>query len=607
MPSKGLAAAVLSHHRHDRARLIDILRDIQAQAGCISPAAVAEVAGGLGLSTVEVEGVATFYHFFSARPAGSYAVYLNDNVVSVMKGRAAVAAAFEKAAGCAFGETTPDGRIGLHRTSCIGMNDQEPSALINGVVFTNLTPAKARVIVEGMKAGMDPAAMVASFGDGANASKLVRAMVKNNIRKEGPVVLAPFRSGAAVKKAVKMTPDEVIAEVKKANLLGRGGAGFPTGLKWEFCRREKGAAHYVVCNADEGEPGTFKDRVILTERPHLLFEGMAVAGYSVGAKEGVLYLRAEYAYLLPYLQKVLADLRKKNVLGKKIAGKSGFSFDITIKLGAGAYVCGEESALLQSAQGERGEPRDRPPFPVSSGYRFLPTTVNNVETLCAAARIMEKGASWFKEMGTARSAGTKVLSVSGDCKKPGVFEIPFGLTVRKLLEMAGGSDARAVQVGGPSGTCISRGQFDRAIGFEDLATGGSVIVIGPQRDLFEIVHNFMEFFVEESCGWCVPCRAGNPLLLRKLEKIMSGKGTPSDIAEMEAWGKTIKAMSRCGLGQTSPNPILTTIQNFREMYESKVDRTKAFRPEFDLAESVKAASAVTGQKLISHNPETRHE
>ena len=195
MPSKGLVAAVLSRHRHDRARLIDVLRDIQAQAGCISPAAVAEIAGGLGLSTVEVEGVATFYHFFSARPAGTYAVYLNDNIVSVMKGRAAVAAAFEKAAGCAFGETTPDGRIGLHQTSCIGMNDQEPSALINGVVFTNLTPAKARVIVEGMKAGMDVGGMVASFGDGANASKLVRAMVKNNIRKEGPVVLAPFRSG----------------------------------------------------------------------------------------------------------------------------------------------------------------------------------------------------------------------------------------------------------------------------------------------------------------------------------------------------------------------------------------------------------------------------
>jgi [NiFe] hydrogenase diaphorase moiety large subunit len=607
MPSKGLIASIVGRHRRDRTRLIDILRDIQAELGRVTPEAIVEIASLLNVSTVEVEGVATFYHFFSSRPRGTYAVYLNDNIVSVMKGRAAVAAAFEKAAGCKFGETTADGRIGLHSTSCIGMNDQEPSALINGVVFTSLTPAKVKVIVEGLKAGMDVRAMVAVFGDGANASKLVRSMVKNNIRKEGPVILAPFRSGTAVKKAVRMKPEDVIAEVKKANLLGRGGAGFPTGLKWEFCRREQGEARYVVCNADEGEPGTFKDRVILTERPHLLFEGMAIAGYALGAKEGVLYLRGEYQYLKPYLEKVIEDLRKKNILGKKIAGKAGFSFDIVIKLGAGAYVCGEESALLQSAQGERGEPRDRPPFPVQSGYLFKPTTVNNVETLAAAARILEKGADWFKAMGTPRSAGTKVLSVSGDCKKPGVYEIEFGMTVRKLLEMAGGLDAQAVQVGGPSGTCISRSQFERTIAFEDLATGGSIIVIGPTRDLFQVVHNFMEFFVEESCGWCVPCRAGNPLLLRKLNKIVGGKGTPSDIAEIEAWGKTIKAMSRCGLGQTSPNPILTTLQNFREMYEAKVRRDEAFIPEFDLAASVQAASAVTGQTYIAHDAETSHE
>ena len=607
MPAEGSLASILARHRRDRTRLIDILREVQAKNGHISPEAAAEIAAGLGLSTVEVEGAATFYHFFSARPAGTYAVYLNDNIVSVMKGRAAVASAFEKAAGCRFGETTPDGRIGLYRTSCIGMNDQEPAALINGVVFTKLTPAKVKLIVEGMKAGMNVRAMIAATGDGANASKLVRAMVKNNIRKEGPVILASFRSGAAVKKAVKITPEGVIAEVKKANLLGRGGAGFPTGLKWEFCRREKGENHYVVCNADEGEPGTFKDRVILTERPHLLFEGMTVAGYAVGARKGLLYLRGEYAYLAPYLESLLAGLRKKNLLGKRIAGKAGFSFDIEIKLGAGAYVCGEESALLQSAQGERGEPRDRPPFPVQSGFLFQPTTVNNVETLCAAARIIEKGADWFKAMGTPRSAGTKVLSVSGDCKKPGVYEVPFGLTVRRLLEMAGGPDAQAVQIGGPSGACISRGQLERAIAFEDLATGGSIIVIGPGRDLFEVIRNFMEFFVEESCGWCVPCRAGNPLLLRKLEKIMSGKGTPADIIEIESWGRIIKAMSRCGLGQTSPNPILTTIQNFREMYESKVERGRDFLPEFDLAEAVKEASAVTGQVFAASDTEQSHE
>jgi [NiFe] hydrogenase diaphorase moiety large subunit len=604
----GLIARFAGRYRSDRTRLIDILRDVQAEIGCVTPEAIAEIAALLGMSTVEVEGVATFYHFLSLRPAGTYAVYLNTNIVSIMKGRAAVAAAFEQAAGCRFGETTPDGLIGLHETSCLGLNDQEPSALINGVVFTRLTPAKVKVIVEAMRAGTGVPAMVAELGDGANASRAVRAMVRNNIRKAGPVIFAPFRPGAAVRKAARMTPEEVIAEIKRASLLGRGGAGFPTGLKWEFCRREAGDVHYVVCNADEGEPGTFKDRVILTERPQLLFEGMAIAGYAVKAREGVLYLRGEYAYLKDHLEGVLAGLRKRKLLGRRIAGRAGFDFDIVIKLGAGAYICGEESALLQSAQGERGEPRDRPPYPVQSGYFDRPTTVNNVETLCAAARILEKGAAWFKGFGTPRSAGTKVLSVSGDCRKPGVYELEFGHTIWQLLKMVGGRDAQAVQVGGPSGTCVSRGQFNRIIGFEDLATGGSVIVIGPERDIFEVVHNFMDFFIEESCGWCVPCRAGNPLLKRKLTKITGGKGTPEDIRELEAWGNIIKSMSRCGLGQTSPNPILTTIQNFREAYEALVRRDAAFVPEFDLAEAVREACAVTGQDPAQqHAAETAHE
>ena len=604
MSRKTLLDSLLARHGKDPSGLIEILRDVKAALGAIPPEAVAAIADRLGLSRVDVEGVATFYHFLAPRPAGTHAVYLNTNVVAEMKGRAEVAKAFEKAAGCRFGETTADGRIGLHETSCIGMNDQEPSALIDGVVFTRLTPARARDIVAALRAGKDPAkAVKAPLGDGANRSRIVKAMVNNNIRKKGPVIFAPFKSGAAIRKAVTWTSEDVIAEIKRANLLGRGGAGFPTGLKWEFCGREACQPRYVVCNADEGEPGTFKDRVILTEVPHLLFEGMTVAGYAIGAKEGILYLRGEYAYLKPRLEKVLADMRRQKLLGKAVAGKKGFAFDITIKLGAGAYVCGEESALLESAEGKRGEPRPRPPFPVQSGYRDLPTTVNNVETLCAAARVLEKGAGWFKTMGTAKSAGTKLLSVSGDCRKPGVYELEFGLTVARLLEIVGGRDAQAVQVGGPSGTCVSRGQFERRIGFEDLPTGGSIIVIGPERDLFEVVHNFMDFFIEESCGWCTSCRVGNSLLKQKLTKITDGHGTGRDLKEIEAWGKAIKAMSRCGLGQTSPNPILTTLQNFREAYESRVDATRDFVSTFDLADAVKDAAAVTGQTLA----EARHE
>ena len=573
---------IIAKHHKDRGRLLEILRDVQARAGNVADAAVAEIARALKLSEAEVRGVVTFYHFFSLSPRGKAAVYLNDSITSRMKGRTAVARAFEEEAGCRFGEVTPDGSIGLFPTSCIGMNDQEPSAIVNGVVFTSLTPDKARAIVRGLRAGTPAQDLVGTRGDGANQSELVRAMVSNNIRKRGPVLFGPFESGSAVKAALSMKPEMVIDEIKRSGLLGRGGAGFPTGLKWEFCRKEKGERHYVLCNADEGEPGTFKDRVILTELPRLLFEGMAIAGYAVGAREGILYLRAEYSYLKPYLESVLDTLRREHVLGRKVAASAGFDFDIAIKSGAGAYVCGEESALLESAEGRRGEPRDRPPFPVQFGYLGQPTTVNNVETLATAAQILVHGAAWFTSLGIPKSAGTKLLSVSGDCASPGVYEVEFGLTVQELLDMAGAKDVRAVQIGGPSGTCLSRSGFGRRISFTDLATGGSVIVFGADRDVLEVVGSFMEFFVEESCGWCTPCRAGNVLLKRKFEKVVAGRGAAQDLKDLEDWGKLVKATSRCGLGQTSPNPILTTLQNFRELYEAKIQQGVDFVPDFDL-------------------------
>jgi [NiFe] hydrogenase diaphorase moiety large subunit len=596
---------IISRHRKDPARLLDIIREIQAQSGHVPKEAIAEIAGQLKISEAEVRGVVTFYHFFSLTPRGKYAVYLNSAITSWMQGRAAVARAFEEEAGCLFGEVTPDGLIGLFPTSCIGMNDQEPSAIINGVVFTRLTPLKARHLVRAMKTGRPIQDMVEEYGDGTNQSDLVRSMVSNNIRKKGPVIFGPFEPGSAVRKAVARKPEDVIGEVKKANLLGRGGAGFPAGLKWEFCRKEKADRHYVVCNADEGEPGTFKDRVILTELPRLFLEGMVVAGYAVGAEEGVLYLRSEYSYLKSHLEAVLEDMRRENLLGKNIAGSADFHFDVTIRSGAGAYVCGEESALLESAEGRRGEPRNRPPFPVQIGYLDHPTTVNNVETLCAAAKIITYGAAWFKSMGTPKSSGTKLLSVSGDCERPGLYELEFGLTIQELLDIAGARDAFAVQVGGPSGTCISRLDFRRKIAFEDLPTGGSIMIFGPWRNLFEIIDNFMDFFLEESCGWCTPCRVGNSLLKKKLEKIRAGRGTGQDLRDLEAWGKLIRAMSRCGLGQTSPNPILSTLQNFRELYEAVIDREKEFISTFDLGEATLGAARLTQRQPVLE--ETSHE
>lgn len=587
--------AVKKHGTHASA-LIDILRDVQGELGYIPDEASALVAESLSISKIDVDGVVSFYHFFSRDHRGKYTVYLNNSAVAVMKGREAVARAFEKAAGCLFGTTTFDAQIGLYDTSDIGMNDQEPAALINGIVFTNLTPEKAKDLVFQMKAGKNVASMVKESGEGRNRSDLIRAMVKNNIRKHGQVVFVPYEAGSGIRKALAMTPEEVIDEVKKSNLRGRGGAGFPTGMKWDFTRNAKGKKAYIICNGDEGEPGTFKDRVILTERTEMLFDGMAVAGYAIGAAEGILYLRAEYEYLLKHLESVRDSMRKNNLLGKHIAGRRGFNFDITIKLGAGAYICGEESALIASAEGKRGEPRNRPPFPPQSGYFGHPTSVNNVESLCAVARIMVQSAVWFTKMGTSQSFGTKVLSLSGDCARPGIYEVEFGATLQSLLDEAGGSDAVAVQVGGPSGTCVGRKDFGKKISFEELATGGSIIIIGPDRDLLDIAHNFMNFFVEESCGWCTPCRAGNMILKKKLEKIMAGKGTGSDLNEMEQWCRIVKATSRCGLGQTSPNPIASTIENFREVYEAKLQKGVDFATEFDLDKAVQEYCRTAGRK-----------
>ncbi|MDZ7741205.1 MAG: NAD(P)H-dependent oxidoreductase subunit E [Bacteroidota bacterium] len=589
--------SIVGKFNNDPMRLMDILLDVQSEMGHVPEAAVELIAKKLNISKVDVDQTKSFYHFFTDKPKGKYTVYLNNSATANMMGRAEVATAFEKAAGCKFESTSDDGLIGLYSTACIGMNDQEPAAIINGKVFTKLDAYKVRALVADMKAEKPVEDMIKDQGDGKNSSALINSMVNNNIRKKGPVLFAEYEEGTALRKIVNLEPQDVINEVKNSYLRGRGGAGFPAGLKWDFCRRSESTERYVLCNADEGEPGTFKERVILTEMPGRCFEGMAVAGYAIGAKEGILYLRYEYKYLQDYLEKVLQDMRDKNLLGKNIAGKDGFDFDIRIQFGAGAYVCGEESALIESAEGKRGEPRNRPPFPVQKGYKNKPSVVNNVETLCSVVKIMEKGAEWFTMMGSRESAGTKLLSISGDCKYPGVYEFEWGIRIRDILEIVGAEDVQAIQVGGPSGTCIGPKDFKRTIAYEDLPTGGSMIIIGKERKLIrDVVKNFTEFFIEESCGSCAVCRSLTVLLNKKLDKIISGKGTASDIADLEKWTKFGKMANRCGLGQTAANPIATSLENFREKYEDMIQKDMDYDSGFDLAAAVVDSCDYVGRK-----------
>jgi [NiFe] hydrogenase diaphorase moiety large subunit len=595
---------IIEKYYGDRSRLLDMLLDIQALYQHIPAEAVSIVANQLGISRVDVEQSVSFYHFLADAPVGKYAVYLNDSVVANMMGRDEVVAAFEAETGIQFNGVTPDGLIGLWDTADIGMNDQEPAAIINGTVFPKLTSEKVKKLVAGMQAekGMDE--LVTSVGEELRGPDGLATMVRKNIRQRGAIIIYDdYEFGQALQKIVKQTPEEVIAEIKRSHLRGRGGAGFPAGLKWDFCRQANNGEAFIICNADEGEPGTFKDRVLLSELPRMVFEGMIIAGYAVSAKQGFIYLRYEYRYMREYLENILQEMRDLNQLGKNIAGKKGFDFDIRIQLGAGSYVCGAESALIESLEGKRGEPRNRPPFPVQKGYRDMPTVVNNVETLCKAVSVIDNGADWFLSFGTNESSGTKLLSISGDCKRPGIYEVEWGVTVEALLKRTGAADVQAVQVGGPSGTCIDPSQFDRQIAFEDLATGGAMIIIGEERDLLrDCILNFMNFFIEESCSSCAPCRALTVILRNKLLKILNGHGSKQDIDELYTWAGYDRAANRCGLGQTAANPIITSIENFYSLYENLVETEETFVSTFDMEQAVAESCEVVGRvpNLHSH-------
>jgi [NiFe] hydrogenase diaphorase moiety large subunit len=582
---------------NDRTRMMDIVIAVQRRFGCVSTEAMELIARACGTQRVEVESVVTFYTFLSVEPQGRVVIRLCNDIIDWMKGYQEVADAMAKELGVTMGETTADGAITLTHTPCIGMSDQAPAALVNDVVVTQLTPERAREVVRDLRRHLDPAQLVTMVGDGQNAHPLVRSMVRNNIRQRGPVHFAEFESGSALRRALARPPEAVVKEVKDSRLRGRGGAGFPAGVKWELARNAPGARRWVVCNADEGEPGTFKDRVLLTERAHQMVEGMTIAGYAIGSDAGIIYLRGEYRYLLDYLEAVLDERRRAGLLGRHILDTPGFDFDVRIQLGAGAYICGEETALISSCEGLRGDPKNRPPFPVEKGYLDLPTIVNNVETYCCVSRILLEGAAWFAAMGTPRTTGTKVLSIAGDCRKPGVYEVPFGITPDELLEMAEADNPGAMLIGGPCRQMIGPGRFSGRICYDDLATGGAIMIFNRARNQLEIAEHYLDFFIEESCGHCTPCRVGLIQLKRLVHKVVHGAGEPADLQAMRDLSRFIAQMSRCGLGQTAPNPVLGALDGFPALYEGLVaERKPGLLSTFDLASAVVDAERRVGRQ-----------
>nr|WP_306562241.1 NADH-quinone oxidoreductase subunit NuoF [Bacteroides intestinalis] len=379
-------------------------------------------------------------------------------------------------------------------------------------------------------------------------------------------------------------PEEVIDVIKRSGLRGRGGGGFPTGKKWEFAHKQQADMKYVVCNADEGDPGAFMDRSIMEGDPHSIVEAMAVCGYSIGSPKGLVYIRAEYPLAIQRLKIAIAQAREYGLLGKNIFG-TDFSFDIEIRYGAGAFVCGEETALIHSMEGKRGEPTLKPPFPAEAGYLGKPTNVNNVETLANIPIILTKGAEWFASIGTERSKGTKVFALAGKINNVGLIEVPMGTTLREVIYeigggIKGGKKFKAVQTGGPSGGCLTEKHLDTPIDFDNLLAEGSMmgsggmIVMDEDDCMVSVSRFYLDFTVEESCGKCTPCRIGNKRLLELLNKMTEGRGTMKDLDALSTLGKVIKDTALCGLGQTSPNPVLSTLNNFYDEYVEHVrDKT----------------------------------
>ncbi len=583
----------------DRSRLMDVIWGIQRKKRFIGHDDITKIAQEFEMSRMELEGVITFYHFYHRTHSGNFTIYLNDSIISQFAGRKPVLNAFEEAIGVKLGNVTEDKMFGLFKTPCIGLSDQEPSCLINFRPFIDLTPEKVFDIISKLKAGKMP----------YEICDIPKSKIQYTPVEDRTIFFKPYKKFSSLSQLEDYNPEEVLELVKKSKLTGRGGAFFPTGLKWQFCRRNKADMKYVICNADEGEPGTFKDRVLLEEHPELLIEGMIFAAYAIGAAKGAIYLRAEYMYLKDPLEQLLAEYRKNGYLGKNLKAKIPFDFDMYIHMGAGAYVCGEETALIHSMEGKRGEPGTREYFPVDRGYKGKPTVVNNVETLCAVPRILEIGLDKYLTLGTNLTPGTKLLSVSGDCTKPGLYEIEWGMKLKDFLDLIGAKNPTFILFNGFAGECLSSADFDREISGENLLadhiqyyfkdsidysrkmsgiglrSGGSFMVFDKDRDLVKVLKNIADFFVAESCGICVPCRTGNFLLNKKINKLILGHAERKDLEDIKDWSKIIKTTSRCGLGKMSSTALNDAILKFPQVFEKRLSDNTDFNQSFNLEDA----------------------
>jgi NADH-quinone oxidoreductase subunit F len=531
-----------------RSGLLPALHAAQKHYGWLPQEVAAGVSGALEVPLADVHGVIEFYSLFYNEPVGRRMIRVCTDVACALRGADDIMGHLCAHHGIQPGQTTPDAATTIEHAPCLGLCEHAPAVLLDEQAETNIN-------------------LQTGFYELGIPSSRVYGTLHELTRNcgNGTTRLQSYGEYSALRKTQTMQPADVIAEIKAAGLVGRGGAAFPTGIKWEGAANAPGDEKYVICNADESEPGTFKDRILLLDDPHSTVEGMCITAHAIGATKGYIYLRGEYPYILPVLENALAEARD--------AGYLGSAFDIEIRVGAGAYICGEETALFESIEGKRGFPRVKPPFPTTHGLFGKPTVINNVETLCNVPLILGKGAAEYRKIGTEKSPGPKLFCVSGDVAKPGLYEVPFGVTLRELLKMAGCDSLQAVLFGGAAGAFAKPDHLDVKLTFEDLRAAGLplgsgvVMVFDETRDLRDTLSRLGKFFAHESCGKCYPCQLGTQRQMEILDRIANVKMIEGDLERLEDVGWTMTDSSLCGLGQTAASAVLSAIKQFPALFD----------------------------------------
>jgi NADH-quinone oxidoreductase subunit F len=574
-----------------RSALIPMMMYAQDEYGYISNEMIAEIARRLDLRTVQVEETLAYYSMLRRQPMGKHHVQICTNVACMLKGGAELLEAAKKRLEIGHKETTVDGVFSLEEVECIGACTGAPALQVNYDFFENVTPMKFDRLIEDLDAGRKTTPEPVTAGALHPRDKTETPVISRRwgIKDSHKIEVYLQHDGyKALEKALReMTPATIIDEVKKSNLRGRGGAGFPTGMKWSFVPKDSPKPKYVICNADESEPGTCKDRPLMEMDPHQMIEGIAIAGRAIGAHMGFIYIRGEYRYVLDIVQTALDEAYSRNYLGKNILG-SGFDFDLVVHTGAGAYECGEESALMESLEGKRGYPRIKPPFPAVVGLYGCPTIINNVETLSTVPSILLEGGETYANRGTPKNGGTRMLCVAGHVNKPGIYEVPLGMNMKKFIyEVAGGipggKKLKAVIPGGSSCPLMTADEIDIPMDYDSVAKAGSMlgsggmVVMDEDTCMVDMARRIMHFYAHESCGWCIPCREGTSWLRKMLERFHAGYGRPEDIDLVGDLAKNMLGRTFCPLGDAAALPTISIVTKWRNEFEDHLNGRCAYK------------------------------